>query len=127
MLKQFIVLFLLCCLPACAGLGLGLDNRRVQNAFETSKARLEQKATAGQITWVQAAKETRDMDKHLAGRTDLDANWKYDQDDEEYHAYCIALAERLDRQQISFAEFNALRLERFNLIQARRQSLNYQR
>jgi hypothetical protein len=36
------------------------------------------------------------------------------------------LAERLDRKQISFAEFDAARLQRFNAIQARRQSLNNQ-
>ena len=126
MLRYIISGFLVLTLSACAGLGLGTDNRRVQNAFDTGKARLEQKARAGEITWVQAATQTRELDQYFARRTDLDTTWKFDQDDEEYHAYCIALAERLDRKQISFAEFDAARLQRFNAIQARRQSLNNQ-
>ena len=128
MIRPLITIFLLCSLTACAGLGLGLglDNRRVQNAFDTAKAKLEQKAAAGEISWVQAATKTREFDKYLAGRTDLDTTWKYDQDDEEYHAYCIALAERLDRKQISYAEFDSSRIQRFNAIQARQQSLNNQ-
>ena len=123
MLRQLLTIFLLCILTACAGLGLGLDNRRVQNIFDVEKAKIEQKAASGEITWVQAATNTRDLDKYLAGRTDLDTTWKYDQDDEEYHAYCIALAERLDRKQISYSEFDAARLQRFNAIQYRGQAL----
>mgnify|MGYP001766917019 CR=1 FL=1 len=126
MLRYAIAVFLILTLSACAGLGLGIDNRRVQDAFDTGKARLEQRARAGEITWVQAATQTRELDKDFARRTDLDTTWKFDQDDEEYHAYCIALAERLDRKKISFAEFDAERLQRFNEIQARRQSLNNQ-
>lgn len=113
-------------LTACAGLGLGLDNHRAQNAFDTAKAKLEQKAASGEISWVEAAIKTRELDKYFAGRADLDTTWKYDQDDEEYHAYCIALAERLDRKQITYAEFDASRLQRFNAIQARRQTLDTQ-
>ncbi|MBS3952185.1 MAG: hypothetical protein KGZ88_04470 [Methylomicrobium sp.] len=123
MLKQLLIIFLLCKLTACTGLGLGLDNRWVQNAFDVEKAKIEQKAASGEISWVQAATNTRDLDMYFAGRTDLDTTWKYDQDDEEYHAYCIALAERLDRKQISYAEFDAARLQRFNAIQYREQAL----
>lgn len=126
MLRNIILSLVLCMLSACAGLGLNLDERRVQNAFDTAKERLEQRARAGEITWVKAATKTRDLDKYFAQRTDLDTSWKFDQDDEEYHAYAIALAERLDRKQISYAEFDASRIQRFNAIQARRQSLNNQ-
>ncbi|UUZ65143.1 hypothetical protein LP417_11130 [Polaromonas sp. P1-6] len=126
MLRYLITAFLICTLSACAGLGLGTDNRKVQNTFDTAKARLDQKARTGEITWVQAATQTRELDKYFARRTDLDTTWKYDQDDEEYHAYCIALAERLDRKLITFSEFDAARIQRFNAIQARRQSLNAQ-
>jgi len=123
---RILTLCLVLSLSACAGLGLGLDNRRVQYAFDTAKAMKERRAAEGKTTWVQAAKEIRDMDKYVANRTDLDTNWKYDADDEEYHAYCIALAERLDRKEISFAEFDAARQQRFNAIRSRRQSLNAQ-
>lgn len=126
MLRNIILSLVLCMLSACAGLGLNLDERRVQNAFDTAKERLEQRARAGEITWVEAATKTRDLDKYFAQRTDLDTSWKFDQDDEEYHVYAIALAERLDRKQISYAEFDASRIQRFNAIQARRQSLNNQ-
>ena len=113
MLRNIILSLVLCMLSACAGLGLNLDERRVQNAFDTAKERLEQRARAGEITWVEAATKTRDLDKYFAQRTDLDTSWKFDQDDEEYHAYAIALAERLDRKQISYAEFDASRIQRF--------------
>lgn len=126
MLKRFLAFSLLCSVAACGGLGLGLDTRSVQNAFDSGKAQLEQRAAAGEITWVQAATQTRELDKYWAGRTDLDTTWKYDRDDEEYHAYCIALAESLDRNKISFFQFDAARIQRFNAIQARRQSLNAQ-
>lgn len=127
MLRYFTTVLLVLFLSACAGHGLGTDNRGVQNAFDTGKMRLEQRARDGEITWVQAATQTRELDKYFARRTDLDTTWKYDLDDEEYDAYCIALAERLDRKQISFADFDAARLQRLNAIQARRQSLNSQR
>lgn len=123
---RMLTFILVLSLTACAGLGLGLDNRRVQYAFDTAKAKVEQRAMDGTITWVQATKEIRDLDKYVATRTDLDSTWKYDSDDEEYHAYCIALAERLDRKEISFAEFEAARQQRFNAIRTRRQSLNVQ-
>lgn len=126
MLRHIVTVLLAFTLSACVGLRHGSDNRRVQDAFDTEKARLEQQVRAGEKTWVQAATQTRELDKYFARRTDIDTTWKYDQDDEEYHAYCIALAERLDGKQISFAEFDAARLQRFNEIQARRQSLNAQ-
>ena len=126
MYRHIVAILIVLSLTACAGLSLGTDNRRVQHAFDTGKARLEQRARAGEITWSQAAAQTRELDKYFAQRADLDTTWKFDQDDEEYHAYCIALAERLDRKQISFAEYDAARLQRFNEIQARRESLNNQ-
>ncbi len=122
MFRLSITIILLCLLSACA-IVRQADSRKLQSEFDARKGQLEQKAQAGEITWVQAVTQTREMDKSFAHRTDLYTNWKYDQDDEEYHAYCLVLAERLDQKQISFAEFDSERITRFNAIQARRQSL----
>lgn len=115
MLRLFAIIFIACTLSACAG-------GRLQRTYDAKQMEVDQKAHNGEITWVQAATYMREIDKNLAqGRR---YSWKYDRDDEEYHAYCIAIAERLDRKQISFAEFNAARLQRFNAIQARRTALS---
>jgi len=97
----------------------------ISNRFNIAKEQREQNAKVGKITWVQAQREIKDLDKGVKERLDATGaihTWRYDSGDEEYYAYCIALAERLDRKQISFAEFYALRIERFNAIEARRQS-----
>lgn len=108
-------------IAGCAGLGLGLDETRVRSAYDKGRAQFDAKAQSGEISWVQAATRTRELDKAFARRTDLDSNWKYDRDDEEYHSYCIAIAERLDKKQISFAQYDAARNARLNQISARRQ------
>ena len=79
-----------------AGCALGPSREEVSaklNArFDDAKARTEQKAHAGQITWVQAATQVRDLDKKVASVPELQGTWKFDSDDAEYHAYCIAMA-----------------------------------
>lgn len=127
MTKYLVLCIVTMMLTACAVIKLGTDNRRAQAIYDTEKARLEQLAGVGDITWAQAATRTRDLDKSLAHRTDLDTTWKFDRDDEEYHAYCVALAERLDAKQVSFAEFDSLRIARLNAIRARAESLSLQR
>lgn len=101
----------------------------INNRFNIAKEQREQNAKAGKMTWVQAQSEIKDLDKGVKERLDATGaihTWRYDSGDDEYYAYCIALAEQLDRKQISFAEFDALRIERFNAIETRRQSLNAQ-
>ena len=96
-----------------------------QAYFEKMQNQYEQQARNGSIKWVEAAGRTRDLDKSLAeDQGIIFKDWKYDQDDDEYHSYCLALAERLDRKQITFSQFDAARKARFNQIVARRQSLN---
>jgi hypothetical protein len=87
-----------------------------QQYYDRKKAEFEDQAKNGKIYWVDAAKLTRDVDRSLAGR----GRWKFDSNDEEYHAYCILLAEQLDGKRISFTYFDALRTARFNQIQERR-------
>lgn len=102
------------------------QRQMVQDAFDKQKTANEDEARAGRITWGDAAQLTRLLDKQFAeslrskGRSDL---WVFDSNDEEYHAYCIALAEQLDKKKISFAEYDAARTKRFNEIQLRRQTL----
>lgn len=126
MLKRTLLFFFNLLLSACTGLGLNLDNRRIQDEFNASKESLESRARAGEITWVTATTRTRELDKSYASRTDLDTNWKFDQDDDEYHSYCIMLAEQLDQRAITFAQFDAARIQRLNAIQIRRLSLSMQ-
>jgi hypothetical protein len=93
--------------------------------YEKMQGQYEQQARNGAIKWAEAVEKTRDLDKSLAeDQGIIFKDWKYDQDDDEYHSYCLALAERLDRRQISFAQFDAGRKARFNQIVSRRQSLN---
>lgn len=101
----------------------------VSRRFDIAKEQREQRAKAGQMTWVEAEQQIRDLDKGIKERMDATGavhTWKYDSDDEEYYAFCIDLAEKLDRKQISFSEFDARRIERLNTIQSRRQLLNTQ-
>ena len=96
------------------------EARQTQSEFDSQKAAIDYRAQSGYITWVQAAREVRDLDRSLVGN----GTRKFDSDDEEYHAYCIAMAERLDKKQITFAQYDALRTQRFSQIVARRQQLN---
>ena len=95
------------------------ETRQVQNSFDSQKSAIEDSARAGYLTWVQAARNVRDLDRSFAGR----GRWKFDSDDDEYYAYCIAMAERLDSKQITFAQYDALRTQRFSQIVARRQQI----
>lgn len=127
-MREKLVLYIMAVvLAACGVVKLGTDNGKVQATFDAEKARLEIQARSGEITWVQATSQTRDLDKSLANRADFDTTWKFDHDDEEYHAYAVALAERLDSRQITFAEFDSLRIAKLNSIRARSESLSLQR
>ena len=96
------------------------ETQHAQSAFDSQKSAIENRAAAGHIKWAQAARNVRDLDRSFTGK----GRWKFDSDDEEYHAYCIATAEHLDNKQITFAQYDALRTQRFNQITARRQQIN---
>lgn len=101
----------------------------INNRFENAKSQLEQKAQAGQVTWVQAESRIRDLDKEVKIKLDSTGashTWRFDSGDDEYYAYCIALAEKLDKNEITFAQFDAARKRTFNQIEARRQGLENQ-
>lgn len=102
---------------------------KVQSRFDYNSKQLEIKAQAGEITWVQAQSQIRDMDKGVKGKLDSSGashTWRYDSGDDEYYAHCIALAEKLDKKEITFAQFDAERKTVFNQVEARRQSLQNQ-
>ncbi len=110
-----------------AGLGLDTDTPKFWAIYNRMKAETDALAAAGDITWVQASAKVRDADKRLAeNKSGFDTSWKFDSDDEEYHSYVIAIAERLDQKLISFAEFDASRIAKRNEIDARRQYINQQ-
>lgn len=50
--------------------------------------------------------------------------WKFDSDDREYYAFCRDGAERLDRRQISYSQFDSARIQKYNQIRARREQIN---
>lgn len=100
--------------------------RRLANeSFEDTKSEIESRARQGMISWAQAVRELRETDRDLAQENNRGV-WKYDSDDEEYYAYCLQLAERLDSRQITYAQFDAARIQRLNQINARRQQLDEQ-
>jgi hypothetical protein len=102
-----------------AFLGLGTQSAQVQAKFDARKADIEALARGNMLTWVEAATQVRDLDQELARRRDLDSRWKYDYNDEEYHAFCIAAAALVDSKRISFAEYDAARTRRFSEIAQR--------
>lgn len=109
-----------CGIQPLAGLGLNLDTPRFQAIYDRTTAELDQKAKAGQITWVEAATRRKEADRNLAvNASKYDTSWKFDRYDEEFHAYCILMADKLDKRLISFAEFDLARTEKFNQIQER--------
>ena len=132
-MKYAIVVFLGCALSTLSGcadlnsLSQSLftdqreEAREFQSAFDRQKNAIEARASAGYITWAQAARNVRDLDRSWVGKT---PTWKFDSDDEEYHAYSIALAERVDAKQLSFSQYDAMRTQRFSQITARRQQIN---
>ena len=93
------------------------ENVETQRFFDQRKAEIEDQARSKRITWVEAARRVRDLDRSLAGR----GTWIFNSYDDEYHAYCIALAEQVDTGRLSYAQYDAMRTRRFNEIQQRRQ------
>jgi len=126
-IRQSIIALLLMTLVGCSKHVTRQGMSNLNNRFENEKSQLEQKAQAGQITWIQA--ESRDLDKGVKVKLDATGashTWRYDSGDEEYYAYCIAIAEKLDKNEITFAQFDAARKRAFNEVEARRQSLENQ-
>lgn len=103
---------------------------KVQSAFEEASKQLETKAQAGEMTWVQAQTQIRDMDKSVKLKLDATGNshtWHFDTGDDEYYAHCIALAEKLDKKEFTFSQFDAERKTVLNQVEARRQAMQNQR
>ena len=122
-----IVALATCLLVGCGNIASREDMNLVQKRFEAKKDQAEQAALAGQITWVKAEKFVRNLDKEIMNRLDekgIYHTWKYTSDDEEYYAICIALAEKLDNHQITYAEFDARRTQALNQIRARSQLID---
>lgn len=132
-LKKFVLILLSIFLTGCGtnllhGLGLDVDTPAFWDVYNKTQADADLQAHSGKITWVQASTRVRDFDKFLAdNKSGYDTSWKFDIDDAEYHAYVIAISERLDARKISFAEFDALRISKLNEIGSRRESINAQR
>lgn len=96
---------------------------KINNRFDTEKSIMERRANSGEVSWVRATTHMRDYDKMLARIPDNAGYWKYNSDDEEYHSFSIALAERLDKKKITWAQFDAARIQKLNQIKARTQML----
>ena len=96
-----------------------------QYQFDNFKSQVEDKAHNGKITWVQVAIKLRDYDKQMAQNSENNNFWKFDDDDREWHAYTLLLAEQLDNEKITYPEFNAMRAKRFNDIRKERTALRY--
>lgn len=129
MLKKILIAFLLITLVGCGTYVTRDGMNKLQDRFEDAISQLEEKAQTGQITWVQAQSRIRDMDKEVKVKLDAtgaEHTWRYDSGDEEYYAYCVALAEKLDKREITFAQFDAARKRAFNQVNDRRQSLQNQ-
>lgn len=109
------------------GLGLNVHDQELSNFYNNSSATLESQAEAGQITWVEAATKIRYMDWKLANSAgQFDTSWKFDSNDEEFHQYSIALAERVDKRQISVPQYKSMKLQKLNQVQQRQQILRNQ-
>ncbi|MDX1913979.1 MAG: hypothetical protein SFU55_00215 [Methylophilus sp.] len=129
MFRNFVIALFLVSLVGCGKYVTREGMTKLNNRFENAKSQLEQKAQAGQITWVQAETRIRDMDKEVKVKLDASGashTWRYDSGDDEYYAYCIALAEKLDKNEITFAQFDAAKKRAFNQVEARRQGLENQ-
>ena len=92
------------------------ENAGTQRVFDQRKAEIENQASNKRITWVESARRIREVDRSFAGR----GTWVFNSFDEEYHAYCIALAEQVDTGRLSYSQYDAMRTRRFNEIQQRR-------
>jgi hypothetical protein len=109
------------------GLGLNLHNPVFWNAYNNAISTFEAQAEAGQITWVEAATKIRQADWNLATNAkQFDTSWKFDSNDEEFHQYSIALAERLDKRQMTVAQYKSMKLQKFNEVQQRQHIISNQ-
>lgn len=127
-LKNILLIFFLLLLSGCGvnllnGMGPEADTPALQEIYDKAKQKGDELAKAGSITWVEASQKVRDADKYIADRkADFRTSWKFDYDDQEYHAYVISIAEKVDSGVLSFHEFEALRTAKFNEIRYRRAS-----
>ena len=128
---HYIILAFVLLLSSCA---TGIEAaREMQSSFNRQKTTIEGRAMAGEITWVAAVAQERELDKQFASQAitvtrfnlsgySYGPSWKYDIDDEEYYAYCLSLAEKLDAKEIRYSVFDYLRVQKFNeLNKSRRQ------
>lgn len=123
----FSVLISGCGINPLSGLGFETDTPKFWAEYNRVSAELDQQAKSGKITWVQAAIKRKEADKFLASTASkYDTSWKFDSSDEEFHGFCIALAERLDMKQISFYQYDSARITKFNEIRERQQSISAQ-
>lgn len=113
--------------PIYSLLGLALDQKRGEAEYDDEKSKIEAYGHLGAMKWVTAATRVRDLDKRFAARSDLDMKWKYDYNDDEYHAFSIAAAALVDKGQITFIEYDAARTRRFSEISARQSALRNSR
>ncbi len=105
-------------------LGFNFHDPLFQKSYDDAVTTHESQAESGKIKWTEAAQKIRDADKYLAeNKGQYDTSWKYDSDDEEYHAFCIALAEKVDLGKVSVKEYRAARTAKMNQISYRRQTL----
>lgn len=132
--KLFSIFIAVILLGGCAngfhplsGLGLNLHNQEFWKAYNTAIEKFEGEAEAGKITWVEAATKIRFADWNLAQNAyKFDSSWKFDSNDEEFHQYSIALAERVDKRRISVAQYKAMKLKKFNEVQSRQETISNQ-
>lgn len=104
---------------------LGYSGAEAQHQYDELQRLADENATKGAYSWSESARRLREADKMMASSSDY-PTWRYDSNDEEYHSFCVAMAERLDKRLISFAEYDAARIAKFNAIRARARSLNLQ-
>lgn len=110
-----------------SGLGFNLHNQEFRNAYNQAVNNFESQAERGEISWVEAATKIRLADWNLAQNAHrFDTSWKFDSNDEEFHQYSISLAEMVDRGRLSVAQYRSMKLQKFNEIQARQQTLSNQ-
>jgi hypothetical protein len=88
------------------------QQKALHRHFAERQAQIEQRAANGEITWVQAAREVRNLHRR--------SGWDFERVDEEFHTYNTSLAEQLDAGRLTYAQYDALRTQRFNEIERRR-------
>jgi hypothetical protein len=134
MIIRLIALALFSVLGGCAngihplhGLGLNTDDAAFRKIYDDAVVQYERQAEQREITWAEAAVKIRATDFGLAEEARrFDTSWKFDSYDEEYHSYCIAIAEKVDGKQISIAQYRASRIAKLNEVNARILSLSAQ-